>query len=182
MPEISVATRDTLDPAWAHLPPLHLGPVSPAVPPAWHVILLRADRPTLRCDVHRDPERDLVVSRSEALLWSGLLAVGYGRTCHFIDLERLTVHPFALDGGAFDYFMGFHPQEGDLLIASGTDLRRLGRDLGLIWRAANLAVDGVCVGAIEGGVIYGDGERDPPGGWVPFAVDWATGAVLADGT
>jgi hypothetical protein len=44
-----------------------------------------------------------------------------------------------------------------------------------MWESERLGIDGVVVHAVEGDVIEGDGEWDPPGGWQPFELSLASG-------
>lgn len=43
---------------------------------------------------------------------------------------------------------------------------------------ADLGIDGVLVTVIDNGVVGGEAELDPPGGWKPFRVDLETGAKV----
>jgi len=45
----------------------------------------------------------------------------------------------------------------------------------LLWRSDCLGIDGVMVDQVADGIIRGKGEWDPPGGWRPFQVRFATG-------
>ncbi|WP_347254833.1 hypothetical protein [Leminorella grimontii] len=49
---------------------------------------------------------------------------------------------------------------------------------GIKWRSEPCAVDGVLIHDIKENIIYGSGEWDPPGGWVPFTLDLNTGRFI----
>ena len=49
----------------------------------------------------------------------------------------------------------------------------------LLWTSPALGVDGVLVHSIDDGVIAGEGEWDPPGGWRPFRVALSSGLALS---
>lgn len=49
---------------------------------------------------------------------------------------------------------------------------------GMVWQSPICGLDGVLIHHINDGVIYGDGEWDPPGGWKPFKLSLASGLFL----
>ena len=53
-------------------------------------------------------------------------------------------------------------------MASVEHLFRVELDGSLGWRSDPLGIDGVVVNQIADGVIRGEGEWDPSGGWRPF--------------
>ena len=80
--------------------------------------------------------------------------------------------------GIAPYFGAFYAGPDYLLVASGDSLLRLGHDGRLLWAAHGLGLDGVIVGLVENGVIQGQGEWDPPGGWKPFALRLDSGQLI----
>ncbi|MEN5015479.1 hypothetical protein ABEH87_03835 [Erwinia sp. Eh17-17] len=52
---------------------------------------------------------------------------------------------------------------------------------GIVWKSCRCAIDGVVIHAIEDGIIYGDGEWDPPGGWEPFELSLINGEMIRMG-
>ncbi len=77
--------------------------------------------------------------------------------------------------GIAPYFGKFYAGPDYLLAASGDSLLRLAHDGGLLWAAHDLGLDGVVVDWVENGVIHGQGEWDPPGGWQPFELRLESG-------
>jgi hypothetical protein len=43
-----------------------------------------------------------------------------------------------------------------------------------------MGVDGVIARNVAGGVIEGEGEWDPPGGWEPFRILLSSGTAVAE--
>ena len=78
------------------------------------------------------------------------------------------------------YFGYFYPGDEWLIIASGYRLLLIGPTGGLVWKTEELGLDGVIVDSIEGDLIHGKGERDPPGGWRPFQVRLDTGEKIVE--
>ena len=68
------------------------------------------------------------------------------------------------------YFAAFCAAKDYLLVASGVELLRLSPRGEVMWRAPKLGIDGVVVNGVEEGLVSGEGEFDPPGGWRPFVV------------
>jgi hypothetical protein len=74
----------------------------------------------------------------------------------------------SLDLGS--YFGRLYAGDSYLLAASAERLFRIGLDGTLLWASDPLGLDGVVVSCVAGGVVKGEGEWDPPGGWRPFRV------------
>lgn len=74
------------------------------------------------------------------------------------------------------YFGSFYPLPDSLLVCSGTRLYRLSPTGELMWTSPELGIDGVIVSEVRDGLILGEGEWDPPGGWLPFQISLATGS------
>lgn len=49
-----------------------------------------------------------------------------------------------------------------------------------VWANQTLAIDGIVLHRLIDGRLLGEGEWDPPGGWVPFALDLETGRTLVE--
>lgn len=52
---------------------------------------------------------------------------------------------------------------------------------GILWQSEQCAIDGVVIFSVEGDVISGDAEWDPPGGWEPFRMSLSSGKLLSLG-
>ena len=113
---------------------------------------------------------------AKAIFWHGWFAFGFGgRAILFREADSATVE---IDFGC--YFDEFHPGDDYLLVTSGQGIVRLGPDGAVVWRNDELGLDGVLIFDIEGDVIDGQGEWDPPGGWEDFLVSLATGDTLEE--
>ncbi len=78
------------------------------------------------------------------------------------------------------YFGEFLAGDDYLLVISGQGIVRLDPQGRIVWRNDELGLDGVLVFDIEGDVIDGQGEWDPPGGWREFLVSLETGDILEE--
>jgi len=67
-----------------------------------------------------------------------------------------------------------------LLIADATRLTSIDEHGETLWVSDTLGIDGVVVDDVQEGVIVGQGEWDPPGGWKPFRLSLASGRSVAD--
>ena len=95
-----------------------------------------------------------------------------------------------LDAHAMDGYFGHLATAAELgaaqvedvvLASSASELLCFASDGRLAWRAERLGLDGVVVHRVVDGVIEGEGEWDPPGGWKPFRVRLDTGERVAAG-
>jgi len=137
------------------------------------------DRPPLRVDLYGDSSSEIFTFQ-DALVWRDRVFVGYGHTVYVVDpTMRLGSEIFL--GPNCAYFGHFYAAQEYLLVASGECLLRLAPDGKVLWSAHNLGVDGVIVNSVKHGVIEGEGEWDPPGGWKPFAVRLDSGALITGG-
>ena len=110
-----------------------------------------------------------------ALWWKGWFTFGFGWQAVLIaegDARKVDV---ALDC----YFEALHALDDCLLVVSGQGIVCIRPDGAIAWRNETLAIDGVIVNEIAGGVIAGDGEWDPPGGWRPFRISLSTGHAVS---
>ena len=156
---------------WSSRPTVQLGPASLGSPWAY-LLICRGEDPWLRVclelDEHEYPHLE------ECLLWRSALWVGYGgRVCR-IDPESLVVRQHRLSW----YFDQFYPLEDSLLVCSASHLTRLDPDGNLLWTSPEIGLDGVLVSNVQDGIIEGQGEYDPPGGWVDFRLDLNRGELL----
>jgi hypothetical protein len=126
-------------------------------------------RPVLRLDLPFYP--DECYAFEEAVIWGGLLAVGRGHRVHLAALASREVR--SIDLGS--YFGSFHPLDGCLLAASAERVFRVGADGAVAWASGEVGLDGLVVVRVEDGVIEGEGEWDPPGGWRPFRLSLESG-------
>lgn len=112
------------------------------------------------------------------------LAILYGQHVHLFDMASHRVVSHFLN----DYVCAiypvpdpFSPQLSESFLATTfcyTFLISIRQ--GVIWRSAQCAIDGVIISEIAGNVIYGSGEWDPPGGWLPFMLSLETGKLIKE--
>ena len=82
---------------------------------------------------------------------------------------------FCVDG----YFGSFYPLDDKLLVCSASQVIALNPNCWELWRAEGLGFDGVIIHDHDETSLTGDGEMDPPGGWLPFVLNRHTGHRLA---
>ena len=160
--------RHTHSTEWSGRTTLQLGPPSSGT--AWAYLLVERDsNPWLK--VCLDLADNDYPAFEECLEWRDALWVGFGSHVFRIGLPRLEIREFPLDS----YFGNFHPLDNSLLICSGCRLHHLDALGNPLWTSPELGLDGVLVSDVHDGVIEGQGEWDPPGGWVDFRLDLRRG-------
>lgn len=167
------------DSPWITMPPLRLGRI-PAGQGTAHLFVTISDddRALLRVDLY--PAFDDSFTFHDAVVWYDRVFVGFGHRVYVIDPNKQSASEIYL-GPDLGYFSQFYSSNEYLLVASGESLLRLAPDGAILWQTANLGIDGVVVNSVEKGVILGDGEWDPPGGWKPFALQLDSGALISGG-
>jgi hypothetical protein len=115
--------------------------------------------------IHCSPFKEVWISGST-------LAVGHEEYCYLYDLKSMKhIVTIAMDsyfGHLYVYGRIFYITDACKLIA----VDELGE---ILWKSEELGIDGVVIKKIEDSKIYGEGEWDPPGGWVNFILDLKTG-------
>lgn len=171
-----VQFHSTLDEHWVGIEPVRLGRIPVGLGTAHQFITFDSDDsdegPLLRVDLYRSSDESF--SFEDALLWSHFLAVGWGHHVYLVDLPTRQVLSTDLGG----YFGHMYPRSECLLFASEDRLTCIASDGSLLWRSGLLGIDGVIVDRVEEGIVRGQGEWDPPGGWRPFSVCLQTGKVI----
>lgn len=156
---------DTLDDDAAALPPVSIGGDAGGVD--FHIIATGPQ--TVRFDA-----RYLAIDtpfRKAAIVWYDWFVFGFGERAILVSLDLQKQIEISLG----IYFETFTEDADFLLIASGQGIVRLEPQGTIVWRNDDLGIDGVLIHDIEDGIIEGDGEWDPPGGWRPFRISLATG-------
>jgi hypothetical protein len=103
-----------------------------------------------------------------------LVVIGFGSHVHAISLVDRSVVTVELES----YFGHLYPALDFVLLASGERLFRMEPDRSVSWKSVHLGIDGVVVRDVGTDTIRGDGEWDPPGGWKPFEISVADGALV----
>ncbi len=158
---------EELPPSWPPSPPVVLGGSPPDL-----FVLARSGDAAHRFDLSYRGED--YRCEPKAVFWRGWFAFGFGGRA--ILWREGATHE--IDLGC--YFSEFLPGDDWLLVTSGQGIVRLAPDGGIVWRNDELGVDGVLIFDVEGDVIDGQGEWDPPGGWEEFLVSLETGEQLEE--
>jgi hypothetical protein len=166
---LSVKQLVAIESPWTTMPPVRLGKVPSGLGTAdLFVTISDNDRPFLRVDLYGDSSEESFTFQ-DALVWCGRVFVGFGHKVYVID-PKLQVGSEIFLGPTSGYFGHFYAAQDYLLVASGESLLRLAPDGKVLWGTSNLGIDGVVVNSVKNGLIEGEGEWDPPGGWKPFLV------------
>lgn len=165
-----------LDSPWTTMLPLRLGKTPAGLGTAdLFVTISDDDRALLRVDLYA--ASDGTFAFQDAIVWYDRVFVGFGQRVYVIDPNRQSAFEIYL--GPRGYFGHFYASKEYLLVASGESLLRLAPDGAILWQNPNLGLDGVVVNSVERGVILGQAEWDPPGGWKPFALRLDSGELIA---
>jgi len=163
--------RSTVSAPWSELQPIRVGDRPSRLGTPDRYVLVDTGKKLLRIDIYVG-----VAARvfEEVVVWHGLVVVGFAEQVFVVRLADGYAKEIKLEG----YFGHLYLEEDALLVASQCHLRRLSRKGELAWTSIDLGLDGVIVDRIENGVIYGQGEWDPPGGWRPFVLSLDTGCYV----
>lgn len=115
----------------------------------------------------------------ETCIFGKYLCIGIFEKIAFVDLENLNVRYDELE--KIEFYFGYFDIYSDMLfVSSGSGITAYDKNLNVIWKNSNLAVDGVCIYGISDNGKYLEVScvLDPPGGWVDKKVDMATGIEL----
>lgn len=108
----------------------------------------------------------------EALLIENLLAVGHEEHFYlFNTVASQNILQLEMSG----YFGHLYYDNVFFYVADASGLHCIDKNGNIRWTNSGLAIDGVIVHEFTDNKILGSGEFDPPGGWVNFSLDKATG-------
>ncbi len=165
MSTATVTWHDTIDSPWVEMNPTRIGDIPAGLgTPDKYILLAQDDQPLLRVDAYRNFEESFAFH--DALIWHGLLIIGWGDCAYLIDIDSGSVTKHELGS----YFGHVYASDPYLLIASADRLWRIHRDGSIQWTSEVLGIDGVVVREVSNDLVSGDDEWDPPGGWRPFCV------------
>ncbi len=169
--------KPALDSPWATMPPLRHGKIPAGLGIADLFVTISEDnRALLRVDLYGN---SWDFTFKDALVWYDRVFVGFGYSVYVIDPKKQSASEIYL--GPYSDFRHFHACQDYLLVASGDSLLRLAPDGAILWQTPNVGLDGVVVNSVENGLIQGEGEWDPPGGWRPFALRLDSGTLISIG-
>ncbi|MBI5534593.1 MAG: hypothetical protein HY898_17840 [Deltaproteobacteria bacterium] len=168
--------RHALEAPWTTMAPVIVGQVRQGVgDPSTYVTVQKDASPFLRVDIYES--EPAAHAFQEALAWADFIVVGFGAQVHLVSSAARTPSTFALDG----YFGHLYALDDCLLVADAERLRCIDKSGSLLWASVALGIDGVVVHSIREGIVEGEGDWDPPGGWRPFRLQLASGRVLPHG-
>jgi hypothetical protein len=166
---LRASLTNAIDRPWTDMEPVRVGVVPPGrgTPDAF-VTVERGGQPMLRIDAYA---KSFPGPFREAIVWKSFAVLGCSDVVHLIDPESRLVQTIRCDG----YFGHLYPTEHSLLVADASRLICIDQGGRPAWESAVLGIDGVVVDQVRDGVIFGQGEWDPPGGWKPFRLSLASG-------
>ena len=165
MSTATITWRETIDSPWIGMHPSRIGEVPAGLgTPDTYILLAQGEEPVLRVDAY--PSSEECFAFNDAIIWHSFLVVGWGDSIYLIKIDTGAVTKQELGM----YFGHLYADAEYLLVASGDRLWRIDRDGSLKWKTDVLGTDGVVVNDVTEGIISGDGEWDPPGGWQPFRI------------
>jgi hypothetical protein len=119
----------------------------------------------IKYEVHCSPFK-------ETLLIDNLLAVGHEKYFYLFNLvTNENILKLEMNG----FFGHLYYDKGVFYIADANGLHSINKNGEIHWSNVALAIDGVIVHEFIDNKILGSGEFDPPGGWIDFSIDKATG-------
>jgi hypothetical protein len=170
---MNASFRSAIGSPWMEMEPVRIGRVPPGKgTPDVFVIAEENDKPVLRIDVY-----DLAPEQSafaECIAWKHWIVIGIGHHLYLVPLTADNPSTLDLD----DYFGHLYPLDHCLLVASSQRLFCVATDGIVKWSSRELGIDGVVVSRVWEGIIDGEGEWDPPGGWKPFRIRLDKGSPI----
>ena len=109
-------------------------------------------------------------------LLGSLLVVGHQSKAYFYNIEKNKLLTSLDLSGYFGYL---YTDQSQVFIADAEGLYCLDHSGRQIWSNKALGIDGVVVNSFTDTKIHGSGEYDPPGGWIDFVLDRASGNRLS---
>jgi hypothetical protein len=110
----------------------------------------------------------------DVIIWQRWIVIGFDDAVYFVSLDQQIKHVYPL----YLYFGHLYPTDDALLVASATYLHCFDTNAQQIWVAETVGIDGVVVNKIEGNIIEGKAQYDPPDGWQPFKLSLRTGQEI----
>ncbi len=163
---------NSIDALWLTMHPIRIGDIPAGLgAPLKYILLERDGQPAMRVDAYRNSNECFAFK--DAIVWHSFLVVGWGDCVYLIQTETKSVTRHRL--GA--YYGHLYSYDAYLLIASCDRIWRINIDGSLGWKSEVLGVDGVRVLTVDNGVIFGEGEWDPPGGWRSFRIRLDSGQI-----
>ena len=168
MDEFEVEVKNLMDFPWNAIDNISIGNIrrTKSTPDIYYLIKYKK-QPFFVVNVYYDYNS---VFRGAELL-GNYLFVGFCESLFIINLVEKNTQNINMKG----YFGELYKYENLILVSSALDLLCFNKDAELLWVSNDLGIDGVIVHNIDGGIIYGSGEFDPPGGWIDFKIKLSSG-------
>jgi hypothetical protein len=163
--------------------PITIGePHSDADMPDEVILVDDGDTAFMRLHIHHP--KDEYHLKTGAQPWADWIVVGFSCRIVLVSIHDGSQRSISLldeqAPSSFDYFCHIACDLDYLLVCSGRRVFRIGTDGDVLWKGAEVGLDGVITHDVTAGVIHGTGEWDPPGGWQPFRLSLATGAAIPE--
>ncbi len=169
----TITWSECIDLPWLELGPCRIGgSPSGLSTPTQYFLLADAGQPVLRVDAYSSSDESFAFT--EAIVWHDFLVIGWGDHVYLIHVDSRSVIKCHLAS----YFGHLYPYDNYLLVASADRIWRIAPDASIAWRSDVLGIDGVIVNDVDGGIIDGSGEWDPPGGWQSFQIRLDSGQLV----
>lgn len=179
MEQYQIELKDALNGSWASKPTVHVGrAVSPYREADVYGLVATNDSPLFTIAVHADRGIESICFR-DAVVWRDWCIIGYGHSVYFVDIATHKSEQHFLDrySPIMPYFGRIYPGKDWLLVATGSNLLRFDVKAQVVWASKEVGIDGVVIQGVEGDLVRGEGEWDPPGDWRRFAIDLRTGRL-----
>lgn len=162
--------RSAIYEPWTSIEPISAGDPHSRNETPDRYVLVEAGQNLRRIDIYDPPQ-----AFEEVTIWHDVVVIGFGNHVFLVSIPEGAL--IAIDVGG--YFGNFYVEEDLLLATSESRLFRISRIGELIWTSDAVGLDGVVIARVADGIVYGEGEWDPPGGWKPFAVSLESGSIVA---
>lgn len=133
----------------------------------------------LRIDIAADA--DCVCFRDTRLIES-IAYIGYGSPLFVIDVSSRHCASHAMRGYFGQLYaaddLAHSGENTPVLACSAADVSAFDEAGKLIWKSGQVGIDGVVLHKVSAGVLHGEGEWDPPGGWRPFTLSLDSGDAI----
>lgn len=111
----------------------------------------------------------------QAIRFKNLLLIGLDEYFYAYDIFKKELKIVSL---LKFYFSEIYIFEDVFIVCDACNVYSYNQECELLWQADNLGIDGVVINELTDGILIGEGENDPPGGWIPFKIDFQTGKIL----
>jgi hypothetical protein len=126
-------------------------------------------KPVTKLDLRHD---DLTWNKKRAVKFHQFIAIGLSGFFYLYDLSSSRFVIFINFSG---YFCDLQTTEDYLVVAYHSGMYCLTKYGQIKWHNSQVGLDGITIERINGNVVYGCEQIDPPDGWRDFVIDLVTG-------